>query len=461
MDRSAPQEILAENNRPDATPPTAPLGAKARRALERAALRDLKASKRADYQRQDAEDNALIDHLRHLRNEQIEKLDQAARDLRAAYGVGVSKQRTPWIDARDEAVIAKRESRASLASARKTHNPVERAVLEELRVAHRSAQDAFDAERDALTLAHEFTICELRGDLNNARGRAGEAKQAMKTDLKAIRERDAASRAERVKAQDHARHERNAASEERWEAARKANLDYAAAVVELRDAEHAQEPAPHIEELRTKKDLARTRAEQLETLARTADLAVADRLFTERQEAQARAAFAIAAARDPWLGSKHETASEKRKARKAVRAYKAETSAERQAASNDLRHRRNAEGEAYTEAVRAVYAGRGQREAALREEYLDKREIERQMRRIAKQAVRTFEQEEKAAYRAALEEIRAQKVKVEEEFAQAVRQINCTRGVERAEERSRVREIAGDILATYEQSGRPGHPLEK
>ncbi len=458
IDANAPEAAAAQAAAEPKAPAALPLGPAARRSLERAAVRDLKARKRSDYQQQNQADTALIDQLRHKRNEQIERIEREIHELRAAYGVSTSERWVPWIDAHDEAVVAKRAARKALAEARKAENPADRAAIEKLRVAHRAAQDGFDEEQHELTLTHELAMSDLREDLNDARGRKGEAKRAMKADLKEIRQANAAEKDARTAAETHARQERTAASEARWEAARKANLDYAVSVVELRDAERAKEPRARIEELRTKKDLMRARAEELETIARTTDLKVSDALFEQQWSSAAEAAFAKAQAKDPWLGGKQDTAVEKRRAREAIRAYKAETREAKEAAESDLRHRRNAEGEAYTEAVSAVYAARGQREAALKGDYLGKQDDARKIRKQAKAAARAYAREAKGAYHDALEALRKEKVRVEEEFTQAVNEINRARGMERAEERAQVRDIADEILSTYEQAERPGTP---
>ena len=438
--------------------PSRTLGPSARRSLERAAVRDLKARKRSDYRQQNQADTARIDQLRRQRNEQVERIDRQIHELRAAYGVSASEHRVPWIDALDEAAVARRAARRALTETRRAENPADRAAIEALRVAHRAAQDGFAEEQHELTLAHELALSDLREDLNDARGRKGEAKRAMRADLREMRRANAAEKDARTAAETHARQERTAASEARWEAARKANLDYAVSVVELRDAERAKEPRARIEELRTKKDLMRARAEELETVARTTDLAVSDALFEQQWASAAEAAFAKAQAKDPWLGGKHDAVVEKRKAREAIRAYKAQTRAAKEAAEGDLRHRRNAEAESYAEAVNAVYATRGQREAELKGDYLGKQDDARKIRKQAKAAARAYAREAKGAYHEALEALRKEKVRVEEEFAQAVNEINRTRGMERAEERAQVRDIADEILDTYEKAERPGTP---
>ena len=427
-------------------------GSAARRSLERAAVRDLQARKRAIYRQQNAEDSARIDHLRHERNAQVERLDQQAWDARAAYEIAVGEQRVPWIDAHDETVVAHRAARKALAAARKDGNAADQAALEKLRVAHRAAQDSFAAEANELTTTREMALCELRSAWNEARGRAGDAKRTMKARLKELRLANAAERPARVAAETHARQERNASSEARWDAARKANLVYAATAVELRDAERSHAPAARIEELRTLKHAQRLEAEHLEHEARSADLAAADALYAEQQQASSETAFAKAQARGPWLDERHASAVEKRKARTAVRAFRSQTRAENQAAWDDLRARRNAENEAYVNAVRAIYAARGARDADLRDEYLEKRDQERRIRKESKTAAHAYARAHKAEHVALLERIRKQKVAAQESFSQAVNAINRQRGVERAEERAEVRSIADDILQSYQQT---------
>ena len=56
--------------------PSRTLGPSARRSLERAAVRDLKARKRSDYRQQNQADTARIDQLRRQRNEQVERIDR-------------------------------------------------------------------------------------------------------------------------------------------------------------------------------------------------------------------------------------------------------------------------------------------------------------------------------------------------------------------------------------------------
>lgn len=426
----------------------------ARRSLERAAVRDLHTRKREVYRQQDADDRTHIDHLRHERNRAIESLDQQAWDARAAYELAAGEQRLPWIDAHEKTVLARRAARKALAAARKDGNAADRAELERLRVAHREAQEAFNAEASTLTTTRELALCELRSAWNEARGRAGDAKHAMKKHLKELQGARAAERPARLAAESQARHERNSSSEARWEAARKANLAYAATTVELRDAERNHAPAAQIDELRTRKHAQRVEAEHLEHVARSTDLAVADKLFADQQRASSEAAFATAEARGPWLSERHESAVEKRKARTAIRDFRSRTRDEEKAARDSLRERRNAENEAYVEAVRAIYAARGTRDAALRDEYLERRDQERHIRKEAKAAVRAYKQAHKADHVALLERIRKQKVAAQEAFSQAVQTINRQRGVERAEERAEVRAIADDILQSYQSTCR-------
>lgn len=446
MDQNAPQNDTA------AAADILNTSAATCRSLERAAVRDLQARKRAEYRQQNAEDSARIDHLRHERNARVDELDRQARATQAAYELAVGEQRTPWIDAHDETVVARRVSRAALAAARKDGNAADRAALEKLRVAHRAAQESFAAEASALTATREMAFCELRSAWNEARGRVGDAKRTMKARLKELRRANAAERPARTEAEAHARKERVVSSEARWDAARKANLVYAATTVELRDAERSHAPASRIEELRTLKHAQRLEAEHLEHEARAADLAVADALYTEQQRISSEAAFAKAQARDPWLDERQKSAIEKRKARSAMRDFRNESRSENQAAWDDLRARRNAESEAYENAVRAIYAARGARDAKLRDDYLEKRDRECHIRKQAKAAARAYAREHRGEHAAALECIRKQKVAAQEAFRQAVNTINCTRGVERAEERANVRSIANDILRSYQQA---------
>lgn len=433
-----------------ASPEPTALTGRAHRSLERAAVRDLKRRKRADYRKQDAEDVRRIDYLRHERNRKVEALDQQAWNTRSSFELSVAEQRVPWIDAREEAAVAKRAARKALADSRKEHNAADRAAIEKLRVAHRAAQEEFDAEARSITLAHELALCDLRTEWNEARGRTDDAKRVMKAELKELRRANATERPERIASETHARQERAAASEARWDAARKANLAYAASVVELRDAERSHASAERLETLRATRSKLRKKAEHLEAEARSHDLATADAVFDERREASSAAIFTKARIRDAWLSGRHEGKIEKSKARKAMSSYRSSSHGSEEAARADLRARRNAEGDAYNDAVQAVYAARGIREAALRDDYLEKRDQERRIRKEAKAAARQAAREQRAAHHAELERIRKQKVAAQESFSQDVETINRARGVERAEERAAVRSIADDILAAYE-----------
>lgn len=448
MDRMESQDTVA--NEAGASPEAAAPTGRTRRSLEWAAVRDLKRRKRADYRKQDAEDAQHIDHLRHERNQQVDALDQQAWDARSSFELLVAEQRVPWIDAHDEAVVAKRAARKALAASRKEHNAADRAAIEKLRVAHRAAQEEFDAEARSITLAHELALCDLRTEWNETRGRTDDAKRTMKAELRELRRTNATERPERVAAETHARQERTAASEARWDAARKANLAYAASVVELRDAERSHASAERLEALRATRSDLRQKAERLEAEARSHDLATADAVFDERREASSAAIFTKARIRDAWLSGRHEGKIQKSKARKAMNSYRSSNHGSEEAARADLRARRNAEGDAYNNAVQAVYATRGIREAALRDDYLEKRDQERRIRKEAKAAARQSAREQRAAHREELERIRKQKVAAQESFSQDVETINRARGVERAEERAAVRSIADDILAAYE-----------
>lgn len=456
LDRREPSE--AANAPQEAEAPCVAAGPSLGRALERYALRDLKVRRREEYRRQDAEDAAYIDGLRHQRNERVDALDQRAWDLRVAYELALASQRQPWIDAREESMVAKRSAKQALAAARQTHNPRDRAAIEKMRVAHRSAQDAFGQESRALDLNRELAICALRERWNDARGRTADAKRAVAD----VRERFANSRdkdrSARVKAQAQSYQGLLTSSQIAWEAVRRTSIDRAkaAALVQAAIAEGRSQEA--VEALRSQEAALQARQEQLQLKAQEADAAVAASLIAAERDTSPDGVLAEGALQAALVEARDEEATEKRRAQRAVDAYRTRTRADERRAFDDLRTRRNAESDSYTEAVRRVYVARGEREADLRSDYLDKRHQEHAARTQAKEENRAYRKQKRPAHASALEYLRMQKNVEHEQFFSAVNTINKQRGMERAEERAEVRALVQQVLLSFEGEGCPGSP---
>ena len=328
------------------------------KALEKIALRDLRERMRATYRQENAEDEARIDALRHERNVEVEALDQKAWDVNRTYQMDQAEQRVPWIDARERTVEAKRAARLALAASREAENPADRAAIEGLRVAHRAAQEGFDEERRVLDLSRESALGALRDRWNDARGRSIDAKRALEQELKDVSRADK-ERAARVDAEVRDLRDLSDASAVCWQEVRRASIAHAKAAAQLRSA-------PHDDTLRAQVDSLAAAVGQLEEEARAADAAFAEALVSPALGAEDTDVHTEARLRAELLDARDEEALEKRRSQRAVRDHRAKHRDAEHAASEDLRHRRNAEAEAYGDAVNAVYTARGHREAQIR-----------------------------------------------------------------------------------------------
>ncbi len=410
------------------------------KALEKIALRDLKERMRATYRQENAEDEARINHLRHERNVEVEALDQKTWDLNRTYEMDQAEQRIPWIDAHEKTVEARRAARAALAEARETENPADRAAIEKLRVAHRAAQDAFDEEQHTLDLNRESALGALRDRWNDARGRSIDAKRALEQELKETPRGDK-ERAARVDAEVRELRDLSDASAICWQEVRRASIAHAKAAAQL-------QAAPDDEALRAQVDSLAATVAQLEEEARKADAAFAGALVAPANEANADT-HGEARLRAELLDARDEESLEKRRSQRAVRNHRAKHRDEEHEASEDLRHRRNAETETYNDAVTAVYTARGNREAQIRLEQIDRRYEEHLASAQAKADNRAYREREGASHRAMLEELRQKKVAAKEHFMSAVEDINRTRGIERAEDRAQARMAAQQALEAF------------
>lgn len=445
MDRCEPpeaSELITAGNPTDAAAVAA--GPALGRALERVALHDLKNRMRATYRAQDAEDNARIEHLRRERNELIESLDQQAWNLRRDYGLAQAEYRLPWIDAHERTADARQASRRAISEAKRLDNPSDRAALEELRLAHRSAQDAFDAERDAHNLKRESALCELRSRWHEARGRVVDAKRALEQALKETSRNK--ERSALVNAELHTLRELQNLSSIGWQEVRRASMEHARATAELHAATVQNAPAELFAELQARVDSALEELGRLQDNARAADANLADALHATGPDANASAEARL---RARLLEAHDEEALEKHRARQAEHGQRTIMRDANRAAEEDLRLRRNAEGETYVQAVRAIYAARGQREAELRREFIERRDEEQAALRTAKEEMSRYAEQAAPSLHSSLESLRKQKIAAQEAFSDAVNAINRTRGVERAEDRAQAREAAKAVIDRY------------
>lgn len=420
------------------------------RALERYALRDLKERKREEYHQQNVADSALVDQLRHKRNENVERIDQESWNLRVTRGLAMAAQREPWINAHERTVQTKRATKEALASTRATHNPSDRAQLEQMRVAHQSAQDSFAAEQHELNLTRESAICNLRERWNDARGRTTQAKRAVTAVRNAHADQHSKERDARVLAQAQTYSELRTASQVAWEAVRKASLEHARAAAETAWLEQNAADDAALEAARAHETQLSAALAACEQAAQEADRAVADAYAVAAHSSDADGSLEEARLQAALVEARDEEDTEKLRAQRAVKAYKNRTRAQEQAAFDDLRKRRNAESESYAERVRAVYAARGDREASVRSEYLDRRAEEWDARRRAQADTKAYARSQQPAHAAALEDLRVKKNTEQARFSAAVRAIDKRRELSRNDDRNEVLARVDEVLRAYQ-----------
>lgn len=446
MDRCESPEAPATS--PSTVSAAVAAGPALRRALERYALRDLKQRKHDEYQQQNAADTALIDQLRHKRNEKVESIDQQAWNLRTAHELTLASYREPWIDAHERSVLSKRATQQALAASRATHNPAEQATIEKMRVAHRAAQDAFATESHQLNLTRESALLDLRSRWNEARGRTIDTKRAlsrMHNEHPSSKERDA-----QVQEEALTFHELLCASQIAWEEARRASLAHAQAAAELAYLKKTGANNEVLQKAQEREAAERVSAKRYEQAAKEADQKAAEALVAVDHVEDSNGVKAEAKLQATLIEARDQEAVEKRRAQRAVKTYKVRTRTQEQAAFDDLRARCNAESEAYAQNVQAIHRARGEREAALRSDYLDLRAEETAARRQATSAAKAYAQQEKPAYTAALEELRLSKNAENARFSAAVQAINKSRELGRSDDRNEVRANVDQVLRAYE-----------
>lgn len=431
----------------DAALSMAACGPSLARALERAAVRDLEASRRATYHAQDAEDRTRIEHLRAERNAEVDWLDEQARLVNVERELELSAQRVAWIDANAVAVEKRREARRAVRASRQSDAPLRRAYLEELRHDHAEQIDQLDKELKTLRVSHALAEARLRAPWLDAVERARVAKRAMKVALRELHAQESAERPQRVAEQDAARRERTEASEARWAAAHKATAEHAVMQAEIREAQRTGEG--DLTALRAREAELRAQARTLEHEARTSDLAAANDLFEQCRADGAARALTQANLREEWLSARHEANVERLKARDAVRAFRAASRQEMLAAEAHIRARRNEVNEHYQQAVDEVYTSWGLNEAELRREALDASAHAHRLKLVAEQENRELVRQGRADEAARLEDIRKRKVAAYSAFEQAILDIRTKRGVARAEEREHARVTALEVYARY------------
>lgn len=432
---------------PGAALSTAACGPTLSRALERAAVRDLKASRRDAYRAQDEEDRTRIDCLRLERNAEVERLNEQIREINTARELELSAQRAAWVDASADAAEKSRAARLAVRAARRHDGPLRRAYLESLRLDHNEKIERLDEELRALRVAHGLAEAELRAPWLEAQDRARMAKRAMKAALRELRAREEAERPQRIASEDVARRERNEASDARWTAARKAATDHAVLQVEMREARRAG--TNNLDGLRAREAELRAQAERLEHDARSSDLAAENKAFEQCRASSIGRAMTRADAREEWLAARHEADVERRRARDAVRAFRSSTRQEMAQAEARIRMRRNEVNERYAQAVNEAYVSWGLSEAELRSEALDARARAHELKVAANRKNREFIRQGHQEEVARLEDIRQRRNAAYEAYSQDVLGILTKRGVERAEEREAARSTAREVFARY------------
>ena len=432
---------------PDTAVSMAACGPALSRALERAAVRDLQASRRETYRAQDKQDCDLIEHLRLERNAKIDRLDEQVREVNTTRELELSAQRAAWINANAIAAEKRRAARVAIREARKHDAPLRHAYLERLRHEHNEQIERLDEELKVLRVTHGLAEAELRETWLAAKERARVAKRTMKAALRELRAQESAERAQRVASEDAERKQRNEASDARWDAARKATTDYAVMQAEMREARRTG--TGDLAAMRACEAELRAEAERLEHVARSGDLAAESKAFEQCRASSVGRAMNRASLREEWLSARHEADVERRRARDVVREFRASTKPEMLKAEERIRARRNEVNDRYEQAVNEVYLTWGLSEADMRSEALEAHAHAHELKVIADRANREFLRQGREEEAALLESIRVRRNAAYDAYSQEVLVIRTKRGVARAEEREQARSTAREVYARF------------
>lgn len=322
---------------------------------------------REEHRREAPSQRAALEELHHRHNQQLDELANEELALRTTYALAVAELRASWLDTQNRARMAKRASKAALRELREQQAAERPGRTAQQDADRRTRNEASDARWDAAHKAateHALAVVELR-----------EAKRTQANDVTigALQAREAELRAVAGRLEREARAEEHAAWEALMEERRAASTERGLAQAQLQEEWLAARHEADVERRRAR-DAVRAfqKAAKPEMNAALARIRARRNAVNDQYTADVTALRTSRGLRDAELRSEyleiHATAARlKAEAREANRAYAREHRASEQAQLNEIRERKNAACDSFSQGVLRIRTTRGVERAEQRE----------------------------------------------------------------------------------------------
>ena len=405
------------------------------KALERAALRELRNRKREQYAAEDAADAAAVWQMRE------ERLAADEADRRETWQMNVDREmaradaRAEWVDARADAAELRRATRAEQRQFRKEQGPVTEHLLSQVRSEKNAAEDAYTMGCRQLDVDRAMAQAQGRDAWCEANERAWLARREYKKALHKLRRQHARQDAESLKGADERIMSHAKVEDAREDAIRQAMKDHAMAVVELRDARRDGVEGEQLEALVKREAELREAEDKICADTRQLRLDEADARVRARSEQGKARVSAEAALREEWRELKDAADIERRRVRAEEKARRKDERAHAKQAREAMREERNVKVEAAQERRRELLTGYQMAQADMQDAYLEANDAQRRQIGQIRAAERAARPEIRAREAQVAERHRLDKMAREDADAEAFRSMMKERVYERSLER--------------------------
>lgn len=405
------------------------------KALERAALRELRNRKHEQYAAEDAADEAAVAQMRAARLAADDAARREAWEMNVEREMARAEGRADWVVARADAAELRRATRAEQRRFRKEEGPAQEARLAQARHEKNAAEDAYTMGSRQLDVDREMARAEGRAAWCEANERAWLARREYKKAIHKLRRQHAKADIESMRGADERITSQAKVEDAREDAIRKAMKDHAMAVVELRDARRAGVEGPELEALIAREAELGAAEEKICADTRQLRLDEADERVRARTEKGKERVGAEAALREEWRELKDIADIEKRRVRAEEKARRKEERAHARAVRESMREERNAKVEAAREQTRVLLTSYQMAQADMQEAYLEANEAQRDQIRAIRASERAARPEIRARENEADARRRADKLAREDADAATFREMMKERAYARSLER--------------------------
>ena len=405
------------------------------KALQRAALRELKNRKREQYAQEDAADAQVVKRLREERLAADDAARAEAWQMNVDRELARAEGRTEWVEARLDAATLRRETRAEQRAFRKEEGPAHQHALAQARHDRNDAEDAYKRGSWEIAVEQGFARAEGRTAWVEANERAVLARREYKKALRELRRSRTRGTVGRIKESDEQLKARAKVNDARADAIEEATKRHAIALAELRDAKRAGVTDDQLKVFADREAELRAARDNLCADTRKVRLEEEDARVQARSEAGKARVSEEAMLREEWRRLKDAADVEYRLARAAEKARRKDEKAQAREAREAMREERNAKVEAAKTRERELLTSYQIAQADMQDAYMEAQDAQRRQ-------IRAIRAEERAAAPAIREEERAQaarrraeKVARDDAAAAAYRELMKERAYARSLER--------------------------